>query len=177
MFFIICGYIFYSNKGIPESIKKYCIISLIAAFILTGIYLYFEFSPFISEISSYMLTEYSALSSLSPPDLTLELTGFFVLRHLAACCWMIAILGLASRFLNFNNRFLAYTSEAVFPFYILHMTIIYLIGLFTIQWNTGIVIKYIIIAISSFVITMLIYKFFVRRISVLRFLFGMKIKK
>lgn len=126
-----------------------------------------------------MLTKYSALTSLSPspPDLTWSLIGFFVLRHLAACCWMIGILGLASRFLNFNNRFLVYTSEAVLPFYIMHMTIIYIAGYFVIHWPTGMVIKYIVIAFVSFIVIMLLYEFIVRRLNLLRFLFGMKIKK
>jgi surface polysaccharide O-acyltransferase-like enzyme len=89
---------------------------------------------------------------------------------------MIAILGLAGRFLNFNNRFLGYASEAVLPFYILHMTIIYLVGFLVIQWTVGIAIKYIIIAFASFIITVFVYEFLVRRINILRILFGMKVK-
>jgi surface polysaccharide O-acyltransferase-like enzyme len=176
LLFIICGYLFFTNEQIKESLKRYCIASFAIALLLTVIYLLIEFSSVMPEISSYMLMNFNDLSSSSPPDLTWPLTGFFVLRHLAACFWMIAILGLAGRFLNFSNRFLGYASEAILPFYILHMTIVYLIGFFVIQWTVGMTIKYIIIALASFIITVLIYEFLVRRINVLRVLFGMKIK-
>jgi glucans biosynthesis protein C len=182
LIFFICGYLFFSNEYIQESIRKYCIVSLVAAFIFSIIYLYIMFSAVIPEIRTYMLTGYKTLMSLSgnalnPPDMSVALIGFFVLRHMAACCWMIAMLGLGSRFLNFNNRFLAYANEAVLPFYILHMTIINIIAYFINQWSNWFAVNYVIIAISSFIAIMFIYELFIRRINVLRFLFGMKLKK
>ncbi len=182
LMFFICGYLFFSNERILESIKKYCIISLCAAVILTIIYLYIELSAVSPEITSHMLADFETIFSLSgksfnPPDLTGIWTGFFILRHLAACFWMIAILGLGSHFLNFTNRFLKYANEGSLPFYILHLTIINIIAFFVIQSETGVAGKYIIIALSSFIVIMIIYELLIRRINVLRFLFGMKLKK
>ena len=183
LIFFIYGYLIFSNERIQESIRRYCTVSLTAAFILTILYLYLEFSAVLPKISSHMLTEYRVLimslsgKSVNPPNLTLAWIGFFELRSLVAWCWMIAILGFGSRFFNFHNKFLAYANEAVLPFYILHLTIINIIGFFVIQWNIGIAKKYIIIAITSFLITMIIYELLVRRVNVLRILFGMKLKK
>ncbi|MHA2315514.1 MAG: acyltransferase family protein [Candidatus Hermodarchaeia archaeon] len=102
----------------------------------------------------------------------------FVMAHfiqaLNTWCWLLAILGLGSQLLNRNNRFLSYANEAVLPFYILHQTVIISIGFYVVQWNTGVGVKYAAIASSSFIAIMLIYELLVRRISVLRFLFGMR---
>ena len=111
------------------------------------------------------------------PDNATTWVGISVLRGLRAWCWIIAILGFGSRFLNFDNRFLGYATEAVLPFYILHQTVILIIGFFVVQWSMGIAPKYFIIASTSFVAIMAIYELLVRRINVLRFLFGMRLKK
>ena len=91
--------------------------------------------------------------------------------------WLLAILGLASRYLERNNRFLAYANEAVLPFYVLHQTIIISIGFYVVQWSAGIGLKYLVISATSFVAIMFIYELLVRRINVLRFLFGMRLRR
>jgi hypothetical protein len=83
-------------------------------------------------------------------------------------------LGLARRYLDFNNRVLAYANEAVLPFYILHHTVIYIIGFSVIQWQLNIGGKFLIISVISFVVIMAIYELLIRRMNWLRLLFGMK---
>ncbi len=48
------------------------------------------------------------------------------------------------------------------------------LGFFVVKWPVPDLVKYVIIALPSFVITMLTYEYAVRRVSVLRILFGMK---
>ncbi len=60
---------------------------------------------------------------------------------------------------------------------ILHQTIIVLIGFFVVQWNLDIALKYLIISTTSFAAIMAIYELLVRRINILRFLFGLRLKK
>ena len=103
--------------------------------------------------------------------------GILTLKALLAWCWIITILGLGSRFLNFNNRFLGYASEAVLPFYILHQTIIIIVGYYVVQWSLSTAPKFFIVVGLSFVAIMAIYDLLVRRINILRFLFGMRLKK
>lgn len=88
--------------------------------------------------------------------------------------WVIAFLGLGRRFLGFSNATLRYITEATYPFYILHMTVIVLIGFPAMKWRMGIASRYSIIVLASTLVTMVSYEVFVRRWSVSRFLFGMK---
>ena len=84
-------------------------------------------------------------------------------------------MGLGRRFLSFNNKFLTYANEAVLPFYILHHTVIYIIGFYVIQRSSNIGSNVLIISIASFAIIMAIYEVLIRHINLLRFLFGMKL--
>jgi peptidoglycan/LPS O-acetylase OafA/YrhL len=94
----------------------------------------------------------------------------------AFLCWsgLVAICGFASRHLRFTNGFLKYTNEAVLPFYILHQTIILTIGYHVVRLQTSLVLEYLLIAISSLAVIMALYELLIRRINVLRVLFGMK---
>jgi hypothetical protein len=97
------------------------------------------------------------------------------LRGLLAWCWIIGLLGLGRRFLNFSSKFLSHANEAVLPFYILHHTVIYIIGFYVIQWDMNVGSKFIVISVTSFAIIMAIYEVLIRHINLLRFLFGMKL--
>jgi glucan biosynthesis protein C len=102
---------------------------------------------------------------------------FNMVMSIGNFCWVMFILSLAAKYLNFNHKVLAYGNEAVLPFYILHQTIILLVGRFVIQWKIGIVLKYLIIAVVSFALIMGLYELLVRHINIVRFLFGMRPKK
>ena len=59
-------------------------------------------------------------------------------------------------------------------FYILHQTVLLVIGYFVVRWNIPDFAKWAFIAGSSFVSIMLIYEYLIRRVNVMRFLCGMK---
>ena len=100
--------------------------------------------------------------------------AFSWIRAFNTWLWLLMFLGIASRHLNFNNSFLQYANEAVLPFYILHQTVIVIIGLFIVNWTLPVFPKFLFLATTSFIVIMVLYEFLVKRISVLRFLFGMK---
>lgn len=102
---------------------------------------------------------------------------FQIIMSIANWSWVVFILSLGVRYLNFNNRFLSYANEAVLPFYILHQTIILVVGWFVITWDVSILPKYLIIIVVSFVLIMALYELLIRHLSSLRFLFGMRMKK
>jgi glucans biosynthesis protein C len=173
MLFFVYGYLIYSNMEIQETIKKYSSIFLIVALVVTALYLASHFGVMakIQGITRHDLTTGATL----PPDHS----GFAVVqafRGLMAWCWALAFLGLGRRFLNFNNKLRAYSNEAVLPFYILHHPVIYIVGFSVIQWSSGVGIKFFVISIVSFTMIMAIYEIFIRRVNILRFLFGMKSK-
>ena len=95
---------------------------------------------------------------------------------IACWCWLIAIIGIGSRVLNFTNRVLRYASDAVLPVYILHQTIIVTLGFYVIKWNTAVAPKYFFIAMATLVSCLAIYEV-VRSNNVTRFLFGLRLKK
>ena len=69
---------------------------------------------------------------------------FQIIRSIANWSWVVFILSLGARYLNFNNKVVTYGNDAVLPFYILHQTIILSIGWFVIPWDIGILPKYLI---------------------------------
>jgi hypothetical protein len=72
------------------------------------------------------------------------------------------------------DRVAEYVSEAQLPFYILHMTSLVVIGFYVVQWEINAFLKYIVISLASFVITLVVYDIGVRRTRLTRFLFGIR---
>jgi glucan biosynthesis protein C len=92
--------------------------------------------------------------------------------------WLALLIfaGLAMRFINFTSRLLSYANNAVLPVYILHQTLIVVIGYFVIQWEWPVLGKYFFILGCVFLSALGIYEV-VRRNRVTRFLFGIKTRK
>lgn len=113
-------------------------------------------------------------------DLFLEQAGFiFFTKTLAKVLnmwsWILAIFGFAATCLNRNSKILAYCNEAVYPFYILHQTVIIAAGFYLMNMELNFIVKASIMVVTTFGICFLLYEFFIRRISFLRPLFGLKI--
>lgn len=105
----------------------------------------------------------------SPEDIL-----FYTLRTINTWLWLIAILGYGRRFLNFTNEVQHYLNEAVYPFYILHQTVIVILAYFVVQWDVNLWIKFPVLAVGALATTLLLYDVAVKRTNVTRFLFGMK---
>lgn len=93
---------------------------------------------------------------------------------LGSWCWTLAILGFGFKHLNYSTPFVRYANEAVLPFYVLHQTVLLSVGYFVVQWAVPDVLKYVLIAPTSFIIIVGLYDSLVRRNNLLRILFGMK---
>ena len=94
-------------------------------------------------------------------------------RSVNTWCWLVAILGFGSQYLNTNNALLKYAREAVLPFYILHQTVIVIMGFLISNWTISVFVKYIILSTVSFTVIVALYEVVIRRVNALRFLFGM----
>jgi hypothetical protein len=88
--------------------------------------------------------------------------------------WVLAVLGYGLRHLKFNNRLLQYANEGIYPFYILHQTLIVMVAFYVVQTRDEVWLKYVFTLGLSFLATLAIYEFLVRPFNVTRFLFGMK---
>jgi len=101
-------------------------------------------------------------------------TAYMVLRAFNMWFWILAVLGIGRRLLFFTNGTLRYVRDATYPFYILHMTVIVLIGFPVMKWKMGIGPRYLFVVVLSTLVTIFAYDLFVRRWRVGRLLFGMK---
>jgi len=162
--FFLYGYILMSDKRFMQAVAKHGLLALfigcssfagIVIYSLNGNLVVWFFQPKYS--TSYLL--------------------FLVLSVLNTWCWTVFFLSVGLRFLNFTNTFLRYSNELLLPFYILHLTIISLIGSLIINWNATKINKFIFVSTTAFTATALITIFVVSRNNVLRFLLGMKLKK
>ncbi|MCF8097858.1 MAG: acyltransferase family protein [Desulfarculaceae bacterium] len=171
--FFLCGYVVYCREATREVIRRFAWVYLVAAVVLSWLHLdsHFGLDLVISGV-----TRHGPDGALLPFDRQAWML-VLALRGLLGWCWVLALLGLGERLLNRDNRVLDYANPAVLPFYVIHFSVIYLVGYYLIQWDLNPLLEFGIIAILSFVGIMLIYEYFIRRINALRFLLGMKLIK
>ncbi|MBR2649259.1 MAG: acyltransferase family protein [Sediminibacterium sp.] len=105
-------------------------------------------------------------------DLMLYLYGTLNSIHI----WLLilAALGFAKKYLNFSNRFLQFTNQAVYPFYILHQTIIVTLGFYIVQLPIPIFLKLLILLAVTFIAVFAIYRFIIKPFIITRILYGLK---
>jgi glucan biosynthesis protein C len=103
--------------------------------------------------------------------------AFTALRPIVAWGWVLALVGYGKHYLNRTHKVLNYLNQAVYPFYILHQTIIVMLVYYIVQTpNESILSKYIYTVGITIFITVLTYHLLIRPYAVMRFLFGMKPK-
>ncbi len=102
---------------------------------------------------------------------------FQLVMSVQTLCWIVFIVGMGAKYLNFRSNTLEYCNEAVLPFYILHQTFILLVGWYVVRWNTAIFTKFLVISVTSFVLIASTYELLIRRFNGIRFIFGMRLKK
>jgi peptidoglycan/LPS O-acetylase OafA/YrhL len=91
---------------------------------------------------------------------------------------VLALVGYGKKYLNRKHRVLDYLNQAVYPFYILHQTVIVILAYYIVQTrNESILSKYIYTVGITFFITVGIYHLLIRPYNLTRFLFGMKPKR
>lgn len=88
--------------------------------------------------------------------------------------WILALFGYAARYLNKPSKALAYSNEAVYPFYILHQTVTIITGYYIMDLSWGLLPKFLILTIATFGGSWIIYELFIRRWRLIRPLFGLK---
>lgn len=97
----------------------------------------------------------------------------------AACswCWIAFMLFVGARFLNFGNKWLRYSQEAILPFYMFHYPVIIVIAYFVVQWDADILPKMLVLTPTSFIVTVGIYELLVKRVNPVRIAFGMRTRR
>src|SRR5690554_1580689 len=73
--------------------------------------------------------------------------------------WMMALFGYASRYLSRSSKLLSYSNEAVYPFYILHQTIMITIGFYLMELEWGLWAKAALMISGTFLGSLILYEF------------------
>lgn len=157
-FFVIYGFLVFSNLQIQQAIIHQRGIALALALVL--ILAMPLIAGLVEEEPSYLVY-------------------VLVIMLVGALMWscILAALGFGMRYLTANNRLLAYANEAVLPVYILHQPVILILGFFIIPLPISILAKFLIIASLAFGITLSIYEYGIRRVNLVRQIFGLKARK
>lgn len=96
-----------------------------------------------------------------------------ILLPVESICWILSVLALGYRYLNKPSRALQYLSQAAYPVYILHMIFLYLGSLLIFKLPIPIRLQYFLTLLFTFCACYAAYEI-IRRIKVLRFLFGLR---
>ena len=89
-------------------------------------------------------------------------------------CWIFGVFGLGYQYLNKPSKSLSYLSQAAYPVYIIHMFALYAGSLIILPLQMPPMMKFVVISLFTFTLCYLIYEFIIKRIGILRPLFGLK---
>ena len=163
LYFFVVGIILFSCKGLWSNLKRYRKINSIAA--LISLCLFYSYYYFPDEIIS---------SYVSIPT---RWKIWWAVSSLVGWATMLTVIGYAQVYLTKSHRWLPRLNEAVYPFYILHQTVIVALAYYVVQWQVSITVKLPVLVLFSFISIALIYRILIYPFKLTRFLFGMKPKK
>ena len=87
---------------------------------------------------------------------------------------MLTLVGYASKYCTASPEWLRTANSLIFPFYILHQTIIVALAFYIVQWQSSIAIKSTLLLVLSFAICAATCYVGIRPFNLTRRLFGMK---
>jgi glucan biosynthesis protein C len=148
---VFYGFLFVVNDRILDNIQRIRTFSLVFLCLL-----------FVAAASLRTSSVGTALSPIS--------AAYHVLMLFAA---VLAVLGYARRFLNRPNRLYRYLNNASFPFYIFHFLPVTIASYYIARSDLNVWVKYLIIVVFAYIATFALYEI-IRRIPVVRFIFGIK---
>lgn len=108
----------------------------------------------------------------NPP--VLMASALAVARGYCAWWWVVGILGLALRYLQFTTPAVEYLSRAAYPVYIIHMPILSFIALWIVRLDMNLWLKFGAITILALAASLAIYDLLISRVGLFRLLFGLR---
>jgi peptidoglycan/LPS O-acetylase OafA/YrhL len=157
LLYFIYGYLICSDARFGQAIDRHLKITLVLAV-----------------ISMLALFGLWRTDSLPERGYSLGYILYQLFRGFDSWFWVVALLGLGRRYLNFNTKLLQYASVASYPFYLLHQTVLVTIGFYVVRLSAGMMEKFGVISTTSLIATIALYELLIRRNNVARFLFGLK---
>lgn len=159
LIFFIYGFVIYTDGRFLVAIQQHWLAALVigsaAWLVFEGLYLTGQ-APKSDNVTGYLL--------------------LVLLRSYVSWLWVVALVGIAMRYLSSDSRMLSYLRDAAYPVYVLHMPVLTIVGFYVVQWDMPLIIKFLVIVGVTVVVTLLLYELVVRRTRVTRFLFGLKVQ-
>jgi glucans biosynthesis protein C len=150
--FFIYGYVMLSREKIIKALEKH-----------RGIYLAFTIIS-----TSFFLAGFKIF------DNPYQGVYYGVFKILVGWFCSLTVLGYAKKYLSFDHPWRVKLNEGIYPFYILHQTVIVVSAYFIVDANAEIWVKYLFMSIWGICISVLVYLVVIRPYNLLRVLFGMK---
>jgi len=156
--YFICGHYIVLDDNFSNSIKRY------------------SNSAFLIGIVSFsVITSLYYRNIIPPPGHSWNYVAFQICWSMTGWCWVVAIMGVGLKRLNIQHAVLNHVNDAVLPFYVLHQTVILVIAYYIVQREMGLILKFIYILTSAFVITVSLC-YAIKQFNVTRVMFGLKVK-
>ncbi|WP_157972861.1 acyltransferase family protein [Aureibaculum luteum] len=162
-YFFMSGMFFTTSKNSWDHLKSYRKFNFVAFIISTILFYTYYFLP--NEVISPYLT------------INMRWNIWYAVCALVSWTVVITVLGYGQVWLNKKSKFLKKCNEAIYPFYVLHQTIIIVVGYYIIRLDASIFIKIILLIATSLPLILLIYRFLIYPFKIPRILFGMKSKE
>ncbi|HEY7973993.1 MAG TPA: acyltransferase family protein [Ktedonobacterales bacterium] len=155
LIFFLAGYVIYLDEGLLASVRRYAWPALALGTI------------------SWLVIAFVAPGRW-PSGAPVLASALAVARGYCAWWWVMGILGLAVRFLQFTTPAVEYLSRAAYPVYIIHMPILSYIGLWVVRLDMNVWLKFGLITVLAVAASLAVYDLLIRRIGALRLLFGLR---
>ena len=161
-YFFFSGMLFASTTQVWDSIKRYRNLNFRILLLFSCLFYLYYFIP------NRLIEPYFSIQNRW--DL------WYGLCSIVGWTFVITFLGYSQVWFTKNSKLLVLCNEAIYPFYILHQTVIVVAAYYIVQWNLSISLKIILLLFITFPIILFIYRFLIYPYNSLRFLFGMKKK-
>lgn len=99
-----------------------------------------------------------------------------ILKTVNIWSWIITVFGFSSKYLNRESYLIKYRNQAVYPFYIVHQTVIIFIGYLLMNNSMHYFLKMTIMITGTYAISWFIYAFIICKIQIIKPFFGVKLK-
>ncbi len=109
-----------------------------------------------------------------PWDMELSGTAFDVTAIFLSWFWVITAISFGQHYLNQPHPWLGIVNEGLYPFYILHQTVIIVIGYYVCKLPWSIALKFWSVSLLTFIVSTGFYIFCIRPFDPVRILFGVK---
>jgi glucans biosynthesis protein C len=156
----MAGMCFIKSPKIWLSIAKHRKLNLKFFIVSSGLFYAYYFSPDLSDYAS----------------LAVRWQVWWLVCTLVSWSGLLTLVGYTSVLCKESPTWLRATNELIYPFYILHQSIIVVLAFYIVQWDAGIALKSISLLMSSLLVCITTLYLLIKPFNVARYMFGLKLR-